>query len=164
MYICYDFTCLCSSSLSLSLRVGEILGSTPFKGSKYEKLLTFAIFTVKDICTLIPGNLTYVPRHQWHTQQHKAASFSIHHTIQQPASHSTRRKFSTYQSIPFQPSLIIATDNCIPLDVNLNPPSGKGMFSEFKSKGWMAEAGSPNVCARQKTTEPGVHNLPSRPG
>ena len=164
MYICYDFTCLCSSSLRLSLRVGEILGSTPFKGSKYETLLTFAIFTVKDICTLIPGNLTYVPRHQWHTQQHKAASFSIHHTIQQPASHSTRRKFSTYQSIPFQPSLIIATDNCIPLDVNLDPPSGKGMFSEFKSKGWMAEAGSPNVCARQKTTEPGVHNLPSRPG
>ena len=34
----------------------------------------------------------------------------------------------------------IATCDCIPLDVNLNPLSGKGMFSEFKSKGWMAQA------------------------
>ena len=149
--------------------MGEILGSTPFKGSKYEKLLTLAISCGNNISTVIPPNLTYLLRHQWHTRQHKAAAFSMQHTIQQPASHSNRCKFSTYQSSPvqsspFQPALIIATQYCIPLDVNLDPPSGKGMFSEFKSKGWMAEAGSPNVCARQKTTEPGVHNLPSRPG
>ena len=79
---------------------------------------------------------------QW---QHNAASFSIPHPIKRHASHSTRRKFSTYQStpvhsIPFQPALIIATHHGIPLDVNLNPPSGKGLFSEFKSKGWMAQA------------------------
>ena len=147
----------------------EILGSTPVKGCKYEKLLTFAISSVKNISTVVPAKWTYLSALQWHRWQHKAAAFSMQHTIQQPASHSNRCKFSTYQSSPVQsspvqPALIIATQYCIPLDVNLDPPSGKGMFSEFKSKGWMAEAWSPNVCARQKTTVPGVHNLPSRPG
>ena len=140
MYIWYDFTGLCTSSLRVALRVREILGSSPVKGCQYEKVLTFAISRGQNISTVIPPNLTYLLRHQWHTRQHNPAAFTMQHTIQQPASHSTRRKFSTYQSIPFQPSLIFATDNCIPLDVNLNPPSGKSLFSEFKSKGWMAQA------------------------
>ena len=105
--------------------------------------------------------------------QMAAQGSSIQHAAYHPAACLPQQQMqvqplpvqsSPVQSSPVQPALIIATQYCIPLDVNLDPPSGKGMFSEFKSKGWMAEAGSPNVCARQKTTEPGVHNLPSRPG
>ena len=109
-------TCLCTSSVRLSLRVREILGSTPVKGCKYDKLLTFAISSVKNISAVIPSKRTHLSALQWHTWQHKAAAFSMHHTIQPPASHSTSRcKFSTYQytpfhsipfqSIPFQPAL-----------------------------------------------------------
>ena len=138
--------CVCTSLVRRRVRVREILGSTPVKGCKYDKLLTFAISSVKDICTVIPAKSTYLSRLQWLTRQHKAAAFSMQHTIQQPASDSSRCKFSTYQytpfhSIPFHSiPASISTDDCTPLDVNLNPLSGKGMFSEFKSKGWMAQA------------------------
>ena len=145
----------------------EILGSTPVKGSKYEKLLTLAISSGKNISIVIPAKWTYLSALQWHngstTQHHSACSIPAS-SLPPTAPDASSAPTSPVHSSPFQPALIIATQYCIPLDVNLDPPSGKGMFSEFKSKGWMAEAWSPNVCARQKTTVPGVHNLPSRPG
>ena len=157
--------CVCTTLVRRRVRVREILGSTPVKGCKYEKLLTFAMSSVKNISKVLPSKWRDLSALQWHKWQHKAAAFSMQHTIQQPGSHSSRCKFSTYQSTPLHSiPASISTDDCTPLDVNLNPLSGKGMFSEFKSKGWMAEAWSPNVCAWHKTTMPGVHNLPSRPG
>ena len=101
--------CVCTSLVRRRVRVREILGSTPVKGCKYEKLLTFAMSSVKNISTVLPSKWRDLSALQWHKWQHKAAAFTMHHTIQQPGSHSSRCKFSTYQStplhsIPFQPA------------------------------------------------------------
>ena len=81
-----------------------------------------------------------------------AQGSSIQHAAYHPAA-CLRQQQMQVQHLPVHSTPFhsipgsIATDDCTPLDVNLNPLSGKGMFSEFKSKGWMAVAGSPNVCA-----------------
>ena len=86
------------------------------------------------------------------TVAHMAAQgSSIQHAAYHPAACLAQQQqmqvqHLPVQSIPFHSIPVhsipasIATDDCTPLDVNLNPLSGKGMFSEFKSKGWMAQA------------------------
>ena len=72
-----------------------------------------------------------------HAAYHRAACVQQHQMQVQDLPAPT----STYQHTPFHSiPASISTDDCTPLDVNLNPLSGKGMFSEFKSKGWMAQA------------------------
>ena len=80
------------------------------------------------------------------TVAHMAAQgSSIQHAAYHPAAWLPQQQMQVQHlpvhSIPFHSiPASISTDDCTPLDVNLNPLSGKGMFSEFKSKGWMAEA------------------------
>lgn len=75
-----------------------------------------------------------------------AQGSSIQHAADHPSLAPTAADARSAPTTPFHSIPLhsipptIATCDCIPLDVNLNPLSGKGMFSEFKSKGWMAQA------------------------